>query len=113
MVGIRLQSDSDSYDDKRIVLYETEVLNKEAQFALEVIERWAMVAAKDAGEDSAGRHCVKLASEQEVVDRAFTVAKLAFMHMRATGMFIQLPDLNDVNAERDAAKAPKKDKAEV
>jgi hypothetical protein len=107
MTAVRIHSEHDRYDEKSVTVYETEIPNQEARFGMEIISRWAMVAAKDAGEDSAGRHRVQLATEQEVVNRAFTIANLAFTHMRAMGLLVKVPDINEVNAERDAKKTAK------
>lgn len=57
---------------------ETAVTNFVAATAAEMVNRWGMVAAEPAGEDSAGRAKLRLATPAELVDRAVRVAELLF-----------------------------------
>lgn len=68
------------FDDKPfgLMIHETSVLEKEAEFAAALIERWGMVSAKPDGEDSTGRAKLMLLSPEEVVERACSTTELAF-----------------------------------
>lgn len=91
-----------SFGKKKITMYETEVPTEEARFAFALLERWGMVAAREAGEDSAGRQQMALTPVNEVVDRAFALAQRAFTVARDNGLMVDIPDLNEINREADA-----------
>jgi hypothetical protein len=58
-----------------------------------------MVAAAPDGEDSAGRAKLRLATPEELVQRAFVTANLAYWNARQRGLILNLPDLKDTQAE--------------
>ena len=62
-------------------MIETKV-EQEAILAMSLIERWGMVAGQPDGEDSAGRSKLRLSTPEELVDRAFIVARMAFSRAR-------------------------------
>jgi hypothetical protein len=99
-------------DDKHVVLYHTERPAPEAELAFAFIERWAMVAGMPDGEDSGGRQKLRLMNPSELVERAFSVARLAMDAARESGLMLQLPDLNEINSEVDAKREEKR-KAKV
>ena len=101
---------SAEYADKKITLYRTQAVEYEGELALALLERWGMVAATDDGEDSTGRSKLALLRPEQVVERAFTVAHLAIKELDARGLFATLPDLNEVNAERDRKSAAREAK---
>lgn len=63
-------------------LLDSHRLEFEAKMAHDFIERWGMVLAMDDGEDSAGRHKIRLATPEELVSRAFTIAELFMKEAR-------------------------------
>lgn len=79
--------------------YRKRAFDPEAEFALQCIQKWGMVAAKDDGEDSSGRAKIKLSTPEEIVDRAFKIARLAMEHIAREDMLIHFPSA----AEREAA----------
>lgn len=91
--------------EKSVTLYVTKALDREAEFALALVERWGLVAGVPEGEDSAGRAQLRLLTPAEVVARAFDCAKLAYAEAEKRGLVIDLPDLNEVNKEVDAKNA--------
>lgn len=99
-------TDELSYD-RKVVMYRTEMPNYEAEYALQLLERWAIVAGKPDGEDSAGRQRLALPEISELVARAFDVSQEAFRVARERGLMLALPDLNWINAEKDAERAEK------
>jgi hypothetical protein len=67
-------------------IYYGESLLPEGQFAAHMIEKWGMVAATPDGEDSAGRQKMRLATPEELVERAIETTNLLFRRMREEGM---------------------------
>ena len=57
---------------------ETQMPHPVAQFAMQLIERWGMIAGTPDGEDSAGRMKVRLLAPEEIVARACRTAEIAF-----------------------------------
>ena len=58
-----------------------------------------MVAAQDDGEDSAGRHKLKLMSPEDVIDRAFKTAELACAKAVGLGWFVDNPTYAELEAQ--------------
>jgi hypothetical protein len=81
--------------EKDIMIAPSEALEPEAEMACKMIERWGMVAAIEDGEDSAGRQKLRLATPEELVSRAFAVAKLVFSSARENGLFKDMTPLLD------------------
>jgi hypothetical protein len=107
----RITSES-GYGDKKVTIYQTEVPNAEAQFAMALVERFGLVAGAPDGEDSTGRQKLQVLPVAEVVARAFDLSRATFDAAREAGWMVQVPDLNDINADVDAdraAKAKKRD----
>ncbi|HHJ80712.1 MAG TPA: hypothetical protein ENJ65_03670 [Candidatus Tenderia electrophaga] len=84
-------------DRNALDIHDTELLNKQAAFMLQFIERWGMVAATEHGEDSAGRSKLRLLTPAELVDRAAVTAELAFAEMRRRGLIVDLPCLDEIH----------------
>ena len=72
-------------------IHNLEALKPEANAALAFIEKWGMVAGIPDGEDSAGRARIRLATPEEVVDRAIAVAAGAFRAFEAHGWIQPIP----------------------
>ena len=83
-------------DTLRVLYHESETPEQEAKLALLFLERWGMVMGEPDGEDSAGRSRVRLATPDELVDRAFAIAHLAMDKARSTGLIHQGPTLADL-----------------
>lgn len=63
-----------------------------ATLAGEFCCRWGMVAAKDDGEDSAGRQRVKTLTPSEVVSRACEMASLLWAEFEQRGWLLTVPE---------------------
>jgi len=63
----------------------------EAAFACALVERWGMIASIADGEDSAGRSRLRLATPEELVERALAIAELTYREIRARGWGIECP----------------------
>jgi hypothetical protein len=95
------------YGGKDVIAFVTETPDQVAAFAMDLIKMHANVAAKDDGEDSQGRARLALQTPEELVARSFKIAQLAFDTARERGLMVELPDLNEVNRERDERVAAK------
>lgn len=100
-------TDEHNYGDRKVVAFATEMPDQEATYAFALLERWGVVAAKPDGEDSAGRQQLGVLSVEETVVRAFDVSREAFRLARERGLMLKVPDLNELNAEKDAERAAK------
>jgi hypothetical protein len=63
----------------------------EASLAINLIERWGLVAAKPDGEDSAGRAKLELLTPEELVNRACDTADLVLKECEARGWMLPIP----------------------
>jgi hypothetical protein len=98
------------YGSKKVQMYRTEVPNEEAEYAMQLLEKFALIAGAPDGEDSAGRQRGKLVAVDATVARAFDIAREAYRVARERCLMVQLPDLSEINAEADAKRAKKKEK---
>lgn len=91
-------------DDKtpRMVIHRTELPTDEARFAMAILERWAMVQAKESGEDSAGRAKLSLMPVNETVERACNIAEGAFVTFRKRGWMLDVPSLDEMEEQIEA-----------
>lgn len=99
---IRVARPENRYDAKEVQTYVTELPDEVAQFAMELIRAHANVAGIQDGEDSCGRAKLSLQTPEDLVERSFKIAELAYGAARARGHMVPLPDLNEINAELDA-----------
>ncbi len=81
----------------KVTVHPTWQMGYMALMANSFIERWAMVAAKPDGEDSAGRQRLTLLSVPEVVERACSMAETALAEFEKRGwmLTVPLPRLSD------------------
>jgi hypothetical protein len=94
-------------------IHNTEVATEEALFIRECIGRWGMVAGMPNGEDSAGRQQLRLATEEELVERAVKITELMFAAIRQKGYVLSVPTLAEIEAESKAYWKAKEDRAEA
>lgn len=102
-------TDEHNYGDKKVVMFHTEAPNYEGQLALELLNRFGLIAGAPDGEDSGGRQKSKLLPVDETVARCFELAREAMRMLRERGLMVALPDLNIINAKKDAESTAKED----
>jgi len=85
----------------RVATYSTEILTTRAKFVQELITRWGMVQAVDDGEDSYGRHKLKLMSPKEVVDRAIEITALMYDALAEHDLLITAPTFDELKKTFD------------
>jgi hypothetical protein len=95
-MGVRIRQQYSG--DKEVAMFLKQTVTEEGKMVFALLEKWGMVAAMDDGEDSTGRHKVRLASVEEVVGRAFAVTRLFMLKAEEFGYIMKLPDLNEINA---------------
>lgn len=84
-----------------IKFHNTEVLTPQAEFVRELITRWGMVQAIDDGEDSSGRHKLKLMPPADVVNRAIEVSNIMYKALAESNLLIQLPSMAEMQKTAD------------
>ncbi len=75
-----------------ISVRENELLEREAEIALEMILRWGLVSAMPDGEDSAGRQRGRLLTPVELVDRAYETANRFMTEARKRNLILFVPE---------------------
>ena len=79
------------YDEKALIVEQSEAVGVEAAYAMRLIEQHAMVAGETDGEDSQGRQKLRVQTPEELVARSFAIAELAFTEARRRGWMIAIP----------------------
>lgn len=79
----------------QVTVHQSEHMEMPARMATVFIEKWGMVAGMSDGEDSAGRHKVRLATPDEVVDRACEMATLAMASFAEREWLTDVPTLQE------------------
>ena len=99
------------YDAQRmpyVAMHHLEMPDREARFAMELLERWSLVMADADGEDSAGRQKQRRMSVEETVQLACDTSEAAFTEFRKRGWMIQMPTLSEAD-EMAKAESDKDD----
>jgi hypothetical protein len=97
-------------DRPEVQVNERERFAEEAKLAIVFIEKWGLILGEDNGEDSAGRQRVRSSTPEEVVERAFAMARLAMQTARDRGLTYALPTFAETDAVQAAHKAEKEAK---
>mgnify|MGYP003659998928 CR=1 FL=1 len=95
MIEHKLLLDHERFKSKGVTIHNTEIPEDEAKLALDLITRWGMVAGVPDGEDSSGRSKLRLSTPEELSERAFNTAKVAFDTIRANGLMYQIGSFLD------------------
>ncbi len=105
----RIQDRDSHYEQKSIVLFKTETPDDVGALAMNLIERWGLVAAMPDGEDSSGRTRLRLPTANELVTRAFDIAEATLAECSKRHHMVAIPDLNEINRDGDTARQKKRD----
>jgi len=79
------------YRAGEVFIYQTKYPSLRARLAIDLLERWGLVASRTDGEDSAGRQQIELMAPAEIVGRACNIADLAISEMEARGWLLEVP----------------------
>lgn len=75
-----------------------------ARFAMDVADRWGMIATIPDGEDSAGRQQMRLATPEELAARACEAAQALWNEFSSRGWFFEAPlPIPEPKKERETA----------
>ena len=85
------QQDRFANDRKELRIHHHIVLNLRAAFAANILEKWALVAGRVEGEDSAGRSIIRNMPASEAVDFACNAADEAFNEFEKRGWLVEVP----------------------
>ena len=85
------------YNEPHCLINENEHPELEAKMAISFIEKWGMISGMDDGEDSSGRQKIRMATPEEVVERAFQIAKLTMDTARGKGLIHKGPTFEELN----------------
>lgn len=84
-----------------VSIHDTDILTPQAEFVKDLVARWGMVSALDDGEDSRGRHQLKLMPPAAVVERAMEVSNLMYKAFDDNNMLIKLPSIGEMQEIAD------------
>lgn len=79
--------------------HKKEMPKLEASIAIELVNKWGMVAGKPDGEDSSGRAKLALLSPAEVVDRAVQTSEMLVNEFRRLGWLDKMPSAEELYEE--------------
>lgn len=86
-------------DSPQLVCHEREHPNFEARLAIDLLERWGLVAGEEAGEDSAGRAKIRSLTPPEAVIRACDMAEEMTKEIRNRGWFVAVPSWDEMEEQ--------------
>lgn len=82
----------------KLVIHDTDVPTFEGRLAITLMEKFGLIACTDAGEDSAGRHQLRLMEPSDVVVRACELAEIMTRALQVRGWIVKAPNIAE--AER-------------
>ena len=97
--GIHAFEDPRMYKKGTFSINRLEHPNLEATLASEMVMKWGMVSGMPDGEDSSGRHKLRLATPDELTTRAVETAELLLKKMNDKNWVLNLPAPENVEDE--------------
>lgn len=98
----------EGFRDTRVVVHEREQMTLKARLAVQMVERWGLVAAVPDGEDGAGRQKMRVPTPAELVGQACSVASALVDEFRRSGWMVEVPGIEEM--ERAAAEHRKQNR---
>ena len=87
---IEIKIEKERYDNKPVqTVNDTDYFGTKSKIVVQLISRWGMISCIEDGEDSSGRAKVRLATEEELVKRAFKIADLMFNELEMRDWLVQ------------------------
>jgi hypothetical protein len=90
------------FDFQGVIIHARKRLSLKGEVASRLVEHFAIVAAQDDGEDSAGRRAFKLQTPEQVVTRACDIANNLVDEFEKRGWVIEIPAYEDIPVARKA-----------
>ena len=88
------------YSGVHTVYHQSHIESRQAQFAMDLMRHFALVAASDDGEDSAGRAKLRTLSAEEVAQKACELAAAAYNEFHERGWLIEVPMYTDEQVKK-------------
>ncbi len=83
---------ADRFTMKEPIIYKKRLLGLAAGISVEMVQKWGLVAAMDDGEDSTGRHKVRMMTIEELVQRACDSAQKLIEEFEKRDWLLELPE---------------------
>ncbi len=83
------------FSRNEIVYHSDRSPNMCARLAMEYVKEWGMIMAATDGEDSAGRAKLRIATPDEVTERACEVASLLLEKLERRGWLLKAPSIEE------------------
>lgn len=87
-----------NYGDASVMTHGTEQYSPEMKFAIVCAEKWGMVAGMPDGEDSSGQMKLRLSTPEELVGRAYEIARRVFAKGRELGQTTPIPSYEEIQS---------------
>lgn len=82
-------------EQRSMMIHERDQVDMTGRLAIRLVEHFGVVAGKPGPEDSKGRSTLDLLSPDEVVDRAYDIAKSLVARLQYGGHIQQVPSMVD------------------
>lgn len=86
----------DDYNRPAVRVHWRQMPNRRADFAMRMMEKFGLLLADAAGEDSAGRQKGRRLSPKECAELAVETSDHLFNEMETRGWFTELPSLDEI-----------------
>jgi hypothetical protein len=98
MKTTRIEKEAD-YGDKSYHAVPCVGLSEQAKMAFHLAEKLGMAAAKQDGEDSAGRQKLKLLTPEEVAERAISIVEHLWVAFQVKDWILPIPEIERRSTE--------------
>lgn len=89
------------FGEGNVMVHPRVMYDERGIMAKEFVDRWGMVAGIPDGEDSAGRSKLRLATPEELVDRAMACVEALYLAMDARGYRLDVPSFAEFKIDDD------------
>ena len=90
------------FDFQGVLFHFRTRLTMRGEIATKLVEHFAIVAAQEDGEDTAGRRAIRLQTPEEVVTRACDIAGNLVDEFEKRGWVVEIPAYDDIPVARKA-----------
>jgi len=96
------------YGEPKLIVHERDHATLAARIALNLAERWGMIAAVPDGEDSSGRSKLRTMTPEEITDRACNTAESLLVEIKNRGWIAEAPSWEEMEEESKRLEAEKR-----
>jgi hypothetical protein len=87
-----------AYDMQSVIFHVRKRPNLKAEVAMRLVEHFAIVAASEDGEDSAGRQAFKLQTPEQIVKRACDIASGLVDEFESRNWMVDIPPYIEIES---------------